>query len=83
MNIINLQNAEKNEFHSGYNINDLFLDDNHYDDWFLSTLEANEKVPSMHPLEGDEEVKRKKIIKNLNFKQTITQTSNIISTIQC
>ena len=34
----------------------------------------------MPPLQGDEEVKEGKGFKNLDSKQTINQTSNIIST---
>ena len=38
----------------------------------------------MPPIEGDEEeVNEKKRIKNLDSKQTINQTSNILSTNKC
>ena len=36
-----LSRAEKSEFCLRYNISDLFLDDYHYSDWFLSQLEAD------------------------------------------
>ena len=51
-----LANAEKYEFCFRYNISDLFLDDYNYDDWFISSLESDEKVPPMPPLEGHEEI---------------------------
>ena len=38
-----LPNAEKNEFHSRYNISDIFLDDYDYSDWFVPPLKAEEK----------------------------------------
>ena len=43
-----LSDAEKNEFHSRQNISDLFLDDYCYDDWFISSLEDNEKYRPCH-----------------------------------
>ena len=74
-----LLNAEINEFHPKYNIGDIFLFDCDYYDWFVPPLESDVKVPLMPPLEGNEEVKKRKRNQNLNFKQTINQIFSIIS----
>ena len=47
-----LSNAKKNEFHSTYNVSDLFLSDYDYDDVFVPPLEAYKKVSLMPPLVG-------------------------------
>ena len=47
-----LSNAGKKEFQSTYNITDLFLSVNNYEDFFLSLLEGNKKVSQMPLLEG-------------------------------
>ena len=55
---------------------DLFLDEYDYSVWSeneeqSSYKEESEDLPPFSPLEGDEEVKEGKRIKNLNFKQII------------
>ena len=45
-----LSNAKKNEFHSTYNVSDLFLSDYDSDDVFVPPLEGYKKVSLMPPL---------------------------------
>ena len=45
----------KSEFCSTCNSSDLFLDDGDYSNWFVTSLEGDEKVPLMPPIEGDKE----------------------------
>ena len=59
------------------------LDDFDYSLWLeeksTSEKEESANLPPMPPLEGDEEeVKEETANQNLNSKQTINQTSNII-----
>ena len=51
----------------------------------LGTYDYTESsdIPTMPPLQDDEEVKKRNRKQNINFKQTINQTSSIISTNKC
>lgn len=57
--------AEKNELRSRYNNSNHFLDCYDFSDWFVLSLEGDEKVPPMPIPEGDEE--KLKEGKALNF----------------
>ena len=56
----------KSEFCSTCNISDLVLDAGDYSNWFVTSLEGDQKVPLMPPIEGDkEEVKEGKVLEML------------------
>ena len=82
MNTINYLMQQKYEFHSRCNISDLFLDDYDCDNWFVSPLECDKKVPPMPPLEGVEEVKEGKGLKILTPNKLLTRHLQLLTQIK-
>ena len=84
-----LSDAKKKNLGNKYDPKNLFLQGYDYGVWLEESTDKEKltdqdeltDIPPMPPQKGDEvEVPKRKMIKNIDSKQIINQTSNIIST---